>query len=356
MANMDAVVLYEHGGPEVLRFEPIEMPEPGPGEVRVAVKAVAVNHLDLWVRRGGPAFHLRYPHRLGADVAGTIDAFGPGADRSGVGDGSDAGALKVGDRVVVSPGISCGMCQACLSGSDNLCRRYRILGESTQGGYAQYVVVPRQNLAPFPGELSFEQASAVLLTFLTAWQMLVKKAGLRPGETVLVQGAGSGVGVAAVQICKLFGARVIATAGTDEKLAKARALGADETINYRDTDFVAEVRALTGKRGVDVVFEHVGGEVLSKCLLITRNGGRIVTCGATSGFLPTIDLRHLFFRQIQLIGSTMGSKGDLFELLEHVAAGRLAPVVHQILPLCEAAAAHSILEERQAFGKIVLVP
>lgn len=344
---MNAVVLRQHGGPEVLQIEQIAVPEPGPGEVRVAVKAVALNHLDIWVRRGGPAFHLDYPHRLGSDVAGEIHAFGPGADR---------GDLAVGDRVVVSPGISCGHCRACLSGSDNLCPRYRILGENTQGGYAEYLVVPRQNLLPYPGALSFAEAAAVPLTFLTAWQMMVRKAQVRPGELVLIHGAGSGVSVAGIQICKLFGARVVVTASSDEKLARARELGADETINYRTGDFVDAVRALTSKRGVDVVLDHVGGDTFARSIKITRNGGRIVTCGATSGFSPQVDLRHLFFRQIQVLGSTMGPKGDLFEILTHVETGRLRPVVHGIMPLAEAAAAHRVLEERQAFGKVVLTP
>jgi NADPH:quinone reductase-like Zn-dependent oxidoreductase len=347
MATMEAVVLREHGGPEVLQRESIERPEPGPGQVRVAVKAVALNHLDIWVRRGGPAFHLEYPHRLGSDVAGVIDAFGPGTAPSGV---------AVGDRVVLNPGISCSRCQSCLSGADNLCPEYRILGENTQGGYAEYVVVPVQNLAPYPSGLSYEEAASVLLPFLTAWQMLVRKAQVRPGEVVLVHGAGSGVGVAALQICKLLGARVIATAGSEDKLSQARALGADHTIDYLNGDFVAEVRGLTLKRGVDVVFEHVGGETFARSIKVTRNGGRIVTCGATSGFTPAIDLRHVFFRQIQILGSTMGSKGDLFEVLRHVADGRLRPVIHTVMPLADAAGAHRLLEARQAFGKVVLTP
>ncbi len=347
MASMNAVVLHEHGGPEVLEFESIPVPEPGPGQVRVAVKAVALNHLDLWVRRGGPAFHLEYPHRLGSDIAGVIDAFGPGGEVAG---------LSVGDRVVVNPGVSCGTCGECLSGRDNLCRHYRILGENTQGGYAEYAVVPRQNLAPYPENLDFPQAAAVLLPFLTAWQMLVAKAAIRPGELVLVQGGGSGVGVAAIQICKLFGARVITTASTDEKLAKARELGADVTINYKTGDFVSEIRSLTKKRGVDVVFEHVGGDTFAKSIKITRNGGRIVTCGATSGFKPAVDLRHVFFRQIQILGSTMGSKGMLLEVLRHVSDGRLEPVIHEVMPLARAADAHGLLEARKAFGKVVLTP
>ncbi|GAB4562651.1 MAG: zinc-binding dehydrogenase [Haliangiales bacterium] len=347
MATMRAVVLREHGGPEVLREESIAQPDPGPGQVRVKIAAVAVNHLDIWVRRGGPAFKLEYPHRLGADVAGTIDAFGPGADQGG---------LAVGDRVVVNPGVSCGHCQTCLSGADNLCRSYHILGESTQGGYSEYLVIPRQNLAPFPKNCSFEQASAVLLPFLTAWQMLVRKARVSAGDAVLIHGAGSGVGVAATQICKLFGARVLATASSEEKLAKARELGADETINYQSEDFVAAARAFTGKRGVDVVFEHVGGETFERSIKAARNGGRIVTCGATSGFKASVDLRHVFFRQIEILGSTMGSKGDLFNVLAQVEAGALKPVIDRVLPLAQAGDAHRLLEERRAFGKIVLTP
>ena len=345
MADFEAVVLYEHGGPEVLRRERLAVEEPGPGEVRVAVRAVALNHLDLWVRRGGPAFKLSYPHRLGADVAGVIDALGPGV-----------GDLAIGQRVVVSPGVSCGVCRACLSGRDNLCRQYGILGEHRSGGYGELLVVPRRNIAPYPGELSFPEAAAGLLTFLTAWQMLVDKAAVRPGETVLVQGAASGVGVAGVQIARLFGARVIATAGTDEKLARVRELGADATINYRTGDFVAEVRKLTGKRGVDVVFEHVGGATFEGSVRAVATGGRIVTCGATSGFEPRVDLRHVFFRQIAVLGSTMGSKGALLEVLEHQAAGRLRPIVDRTLPLARAADAHRALEAREVFGKIVLEP
>ncbi len=345
MPIMKAVVLRRHGGPEVL--EPAELPikEPGPGQVRVAVRAVALNHLDLWVRRGGPAFHLEYPHLLGSDVAGEVDVVGAGVDD-----------LAPGTRVVVSPGLSCGVCQACLSGRDNLCPRYGILGETRSGGYCEYLVVPRQNIAPYPGELGFPEAAASLLTFLTAWQMLVGKAQVRPGETVLVQGAGSGVGVAAVQIARLHGARVLATAGTDAKLERVRELGAEEAINYRTEDFVAEVKKLTSRRGVDVVVEHVGGETFASSIRAVASGGRIVTCGATSGPKPAIDLRHFFFRQISILGSTMGSKGDLLEVLGHVAAGRLRPVVDRVLPLAEAAEAHRILESREVFGKVVLEP
>jgi NADPH:quinone reductase-like Zn-dependent oxidoreductase len=339
----EAVVLREHGDPDVLTRESIELPEPGAREVRVRVRAVAVNHLDLWVRRGLPNIHLEYPHRLGSDVVGEIDALGPGAR-----------AVTVGGRVVVSPGVSCGICDRCLSGADNYCGKFAILGEQTQGGYARHIVVADTNLAPYPGDLPFIQVAAVPLVFLTAWQMLVDKAGVRPGETVLVHAAGSGVSTAAIQIAKLHRARVIATAGNDAKADKARELGADEVINYAKQDFVGEVRRLTEKRGADIVIDHVGGDIFGKSILATATGGRIVTCGATAGHKPPVDLRHVFFRQISVFGSTLGSKGSLFAILEHVRSGQLKPVVDRVLPLWEASQAHRILETRQAFGKIVL--
>jgi NADPH:quinone reductase-like Zn-dependent oxidoreductase len=341
----EGVVLREHGGPEVLVRETIDLPDPGPREVRLRVRAVALNHLDLWVRKGLPNLTLEYPHRLGADVVGELDALGPGAR---------TGTLKVGDRVVVNPGLSCGVCERCLSGQDHFCRKYAILGEHTQGGYARHMVVPDANLLPYPGDLPFAQVAAVPLVFLTAWQMVVDKGQVGPGKTVLVQAAGSGVSSAAIQIAKLHGARVFATAGSDAKAERARALGADEAINYKTQDFVDEVKRLTGKRGVDVVIEHVGGDVMTRSILATTSGGRVVTCGATAGFLPKIDLRHVFFRQIEVLGSTMGPKGSLFTILDHVKAGTLRPVVDRVLPLWDAAEAHRALEARDAFGKIVL--
>jgi len=342
--RMKASVLREHGGPDVLRIEDLPTPEPGPGEVRVRVRAVALNHLDIWVRRGGPAFHLEYPHRLGSDIAGIVDAIGAGV------------TVTAGTKVVVQPGLSCGKCGACLGGHDNLCRFYKILGENTQGGYAEYIVVPEVNIAPYPERLDFVHAAASILPFLTAWQMVVHKARVAPGDVVLVQGAGSGIGVAAIQIAKLYGARVIATAGTDAKLERAKALGADEGINYTTADFAAVARTLTGKRGVDAVIEHVGGDTFVGSIKAVRTGGRIVTCGATAGFHPAIDLRHIFFRQLEVLGSTMGSKADLLAVLAHVAAGRLSPVVDRVLPLAQAADAHRVLEQRAAFGRVVLEP
>jgi len=340
----EAVVLRTHGGPEVLVRETLDLPEPGPREVRVRVRAVAMNHLDVWVRKGLPNLKLQYPHRLGCDIVGELDALGPGARTT----------LKVGAKVVVSPGTSCGVCERCLSGEDNLCRQYAILGEHVSGGYSRHVVVPDANLLPYPGELPDAQVAAVPLAFLTAWQMVVTKGKVRPAMTVLVHAAGSGVSSAAIQIAKLFGARVIATTSTDGKAERAKALGADHVINYATQDFVAETKRLTGKRGADVVLDHVGGDVLARSVLATTSGGRIVTCGATAGFEATIDLRHVFFRQVEILGSTMGSKGTLFIILEHVLNGTLKPVVDRVLPLWEAREGHRVLEAREAFGKVVL--
>jgi NADPH:quinone reductase-like Zn-dependent oxidoreductase len=348
----EAVVLRAHGGPEVLLREAIELPEPGPREVRVRVRAVAVNHLDLWVRRGLPNLRLEYPHRLGSDIAGEIEALGPGARASDA--RGRARPLSVGDKVVVSPGVSCGVCGRCLGGQDNLCARYAILGEHVGGGYARHVNVPDTNLLPYPGELPFAQAAAVPLVFLTAWQMVACKARIAPGQTVLVHAAGSGVSSAAIQIAKLFGARVIATTGSEAKMQRALGLGADHVLNYATQDFVLEVKRLTDKRGADAVIDHVGGDILAKSVLATAAGGRIVTCGATAGFEPKIDLRHVFFRQIEILGSTMGSKASLFGILEQVETGRLKPVVDRVLPLWDAPQAHRILEAREAFGKVVL--
>ncbi len=344
---MKAVTLRSHGGPEVLTYEELPDPHAGPGQVRLRVGAVALNHVDIWVRKGLPHLKLTYPFLLGADAAGTIDEVGAGV----VG-------VAVGDEVVVNPGHSCGRCRECLSGADNLCRWYELMGEDRSGAYAELLVVPATNVIAKPKALSMVDAAALPVTFLTAWQMLTRKAPVGPGDTVLVMAAGSGVGTAAVQIAKLYGARVIATASTDDKLARAKQLGADEAINYGDpaVDLVAEVKRLTGKRGVDVVFEHVGAELWPKIILATRKGGSIVTCGATSGWDARTDLRHVFFRQLQILGSTMAPRGDLFPIVEHAAAGKLRAVVDRVLPLGDAAKAHRLLESRAAFGKIVLTP
>ena len=339
----EAMVMGETGGPEVLVRKTIDLAPLASNEVRVRVRAVALNHLDIWTRKGLPNLKYEFPHRLGSDIAGEIDAVGEGVKFA-----------KVGMHVLVNPGLSCGVCEKCLSGADNLCRSYRILGESAQGGYSRHVHVPEANVLPIPSRLSFTEAAAIPLCFLTAWQMVVRRGALRAGQTVLVQAAGSGVSSAAIQIAKVMGARVIATTGSDGKVERARALGADHVINYATTDFVTETKRLTEKRGVDLVIEHVGGDIFEKSILATGWGGKVVTCGATIGHAPKIDLRQIFFRQVQVLGSTMGSKADLFEVLRLVDAGALNPVIDRTFPLWQAADAHRVLEAREAFGKVVL--
>jgi NADPH:quinone reductase-like Zn-dependent oxidoreductase len=340
---MRAVFIRGHGGLEVVEVGELPEPEPGPGQVRLNVKAAAVNHLDLWVSRGWPGLRLSFPHVLGSDASGVVDAVGPGVED-----------VKAGDEVVVYPGVSCGRCERCLSGEVNLCRRYAILGEHVSGVQSEKLVVPARNVFPRPARLGFEEGAAVPLTFLTAWHALVARAGLRVGETVLVHAAGSGVGVAAVQIAKLLGARVIATAGSDAKLEKARALGADEVVNYETGSFVDAVKKLTGRRGVDVVFEHVGKKTWEGSIQAVTVGGRIVTVGATTGYDPLTDLRHVFFRQISVLGSTMGTPGELAQVLRFVEEGKLRPVLDRVLPLADVRRAHELLAQRAQFGKIVL--
>ena len=340
---MRAVVLEQHGGPEVLKMRDVPEPVPAPGWVKVRVRACALNHLDLWARRGLPGIKYPLPLILGNDVAGVVAEPGPGVE-----------GIVPGTEVVLAPGVSCGRCEACALGDDNFCRRYGVLGNALNGGYAEFVVVPAANVLPKPPRLSWAEAAALPLVFLTAWHMLVHKSGVKPGEDVLILAAGSGVGVAGIQIAKLFGARVIAAASTDEKLAKAKALGADETVNYATHDFAAEVRRITEKKGVEIVFEHTGQDTWPKSILAVARGGRIVTCGATSGHEAVTDLRHVFSRQIRIIGSYMGRRAELFEVLRWVERGRLNPVVDRVLPLAQAAQAHRVLEAREAFGKVVL--
>lgn len=340
---MRAILMEARGGPEVLKPGEVPAPEPGPKEVRLRVKAAALNHLDIWVRKGVASPKLPLPHVLGADASGVVDAVGPGVT-----------GFAPGDEVVVNPGLSCGHCERCLAGEDNLCSRYEILGEHRWGAYAEYLVVPEVNLVRKPQNLSFVEAAAIPLTFLTAWQMVVDKLQVRPGEEVLVMAAGSGVSVAAIQIAKLFGARVIATAGSEEKLRKAKELGADETVNYTHPDWPKEVRRLTGGKGADKVVDHTGALYFEGVIRATANGGRIAIAGASSGYEGTLPFAHVFFRQLSILGSTMGSKSRLFPILRFVEQGRLKPVVGQVLSLEEAAEGHRLLEERRVFGKVVL--
>ncbi|MCC7344965.1 MAG: zinc-binding dehydrogenase [Deltaproteobacteria bacterium] len=342
---MKAVVLHRHGGPEVL--EALELPQPNirADEVLVKVRAVALNHLDLWIRKGLPHLKLAYPHILGSDIAGEVAEVGDLVE-----------GVTLGQKVLLHPGLSCGRCERCSEGRDNLCPRYRILGENISGGYAEYLAVPARNLLPFPQNLDFAQAACLPLVFLTAWQMLVDKAAIRPGQWVLIHGGGSGVGSAGIQIAKLFGCRVIATAGSEAKLKKAKALGADFGVNYKNENLLEAVARIAGKQAIDVVFEHVGKALWKESLLCLKWGGVLVTCGATTGAEVTTDLRQVFFRQLRILGSTMGSRGSQFEILRQVEAGRLKPVLDRTLPLAEAREAHRLLETGEAFGKIVLIP
>jgi len=338
-----AILFHQHGGPEVLQFTDVPDPEPRPTEVLVRVRACALNHLDLWVRGGLPNVPIPLPHIPGSDVAGEIAKIG-----------SEVTTVRVGQKVVLAPGVTCGKCAACISGQDNRCRQFTNLGYMIDGGCAEFVRVPEVNCLSCPENLSFEQAAAIPLVFQTAWHMLIARAQLQPGEDVLVLGAGSGVGTAAIQIAKFFGARVIATAGSDEKLQKARELGADHGINHKSQKIRDEVRRITNKRGVDVVFEHVGTATWDDSLASLALAGRLVTCGATTGYDAKIDLRFLFSRQLSLLGSYMGVKSELHTVMKLVAASRLKPVVDRTFPLAEAAAAHAYLESAQQFGKVVL--
>jgi NADPH:quinone reductase-like Zn-dependent oxidoreductase len=342
---MLAVRIHEHGGPEVLRVERAPDPVVGPLQVLVEVRAVALNHIDLWVRRGLPRLRLRFPHILGADVAGVVAEVGAGV-----------AGVRPGDEVLVAPGVSCGQCAACVAGDDTFCPDYSILGEHIPGGYAERLAVPAANILPKPASLSFPEAAAVPLVFLTAWNMLVTNGRIRRGDVVLIWGAGSGVGSAAVQIAKAHGATVIATAGADWKLARARELGADYTINHAEADVGEAVRGVVGRRGVDIAFDHVGQATWATSLRALARGGRLVTCGATSGPIGETDIRYIYARALSIHGTWLGAKRELREALRLITDGLARPVVHAVLPLADAAEAHRMLERREQFGKVVLVP
>lgn len=342
---MRAALMRTQGGPEVLEIAEVDAPTPGPSEALVRVRACALNHLDLWTRSGRAGYTPALPHILGEDIAGEIAALPAGVDTTG---------LSVGQRVMLQPGTSCGRCAACLAGDDFACRHYRMLGLGRAGGYAEYVAAPLQSLVAIPDSLSFEHAAAFPLVFLTAWRMLAVRAQVKMGEDVLVWAAGSGVGMAAIQIAKLFGARVIATAGSEEKLRLARSLGADEVVDHYKGDVVAEVKRLTGRKGVEVVVEHTGEKTWERSIQSMAYRGRLVTCGNTSGFKGVTDLRFVFSKHLSLLGSYMGSRADLLAATPHFFAGRLRTIVHATLPLEKAAEAHRMMEASEHFGKIVL--
>lgn len=341
--SMYAVRVHEYGDPDVLHYERVPRPIPRADEVLIRVRACALNHLDLWNRKGLPRPALQLPRVLGSDIAGEVAAVGGLVDD-----------LDVGAQVMVNPGVSCGRCEACLRGADNKCARYEIVGMARDGGYAQYVAVPRINVVSKPENLSFVEAAAVPLVFVTAWHMLMGRARLEPDETVLVWGAGSGVGSAAIQIAKARGARVIAATGGPVKVEAALKLGADEVIDYKGESVRHRVRELTSGEGVHVVVEHVGQATWDTSIKSLRIGGRLVTCGNTTGWEGATDLRYVFARQLNIFGSYMGSKADLLDVLPLLRSGALRPVVHGVVPLQEAAAAHRLLESGSQFGKVVL--
>lgn len=340
---MRCVVVREHGGFDRLRLEERAVPTPQPGQVRVRMQAIGLNHLDTWVRRGVPGHTFPLPLVTSSDGCGTVDALGAGVT-----------GVREGDPVVILPGVSCLACEACQNGQDNLCRNYHILGESCDGTAAEYVCVPAANVASKPRALSAAEAASICLVFQTAWHMLVRRAELRAGETVLVHAGLSGVGSAAVQIASVLGAQVIATAGGAAKCAKVQALGAHHVIDHQTQDVVATVRSLTGKAGVPVVFEHVGAATFDTSLKVLQRGGRLVTCGATTGGAVSLSLHAVFFKSLSILGSTMGQKGDLRQILRLFDQGRFRAVLDRTLPMAQVGEAHRLLEERQALGKLAL--
>ena len=338
---MKAVRIYEFGGPEVLKYEDASDPELRKDHVLIRVRACALNHLDLWVRKGLPGVKL--PHILGSDIAGEVAECGEYITD-----------LKPGTRILLSPMLSCGHCELCLSGRQNFCPQFAVLGNNAEGGNCELIAVPRSSVIPRTDAMSFVYAASVPLVFLTAWHMLVGNAKLRAGQTVLVMGASSGVGSAAIQICKMLGAQVITTAGDDRKLAKARELGADYNIDHYKQKISDEVKRITNRRGVDIVFEHVGTRTWAECIKSLKYGGTLVTCGATTGSDAALDLRVLFARQLSFHGSYMGGRGELDEVLKHVFDSKLKPVVDKTFPLSETSAAHEYLAGREQFGKVVV--
>ena len=340
---MKAVIFNQHGGPEVLQLADVPDPKPGRGEVLIEVKATSINHIDIFLRRGMPGIKVPMPKIVGCDAAGIIRELG-----------SDLTGLKTGQRVTINPGISCGHCESCAAGFGSQCSSWGMVGETRDGAYAELIAVPAHIVLPIPDSMPFTEAAAAPLVFITAWSMMVEKGNIRPGEDLLILGAGAGVGTAAIQIAKMVGCRVFVTASTDEKLQKAKALGADVLINYSKDEFDKQIRELTNKRGVDVVVDYVGADTWVRSLRSARRGGRVLTCGATTGFAPQTDLRHIFFRQVRVIGSTMGSHHDFLEVMKCVFRGQLKPVIDRVLPLAEAVKGHELIEQRAVFGKIVL--
>ncbi|WP_347312842.1 zinc-binding dehydrogenase [Defluviimonas sp. SAOS-178_SWC] len=341
---MKAALYREYGPPEVLKYEEVDHIPPGPRDVLVKVRATSVNWFDIIGRKGEYRPNLRFPHIPGGDIAGEVAEIG-----------SEVTNVKVGDPVVVYATVGCGQCESCRRGEPNVCLHYKYYGSALWGGYAQYCTVRADNLLPLYDGLDFAECAATNITFLTAWHKLAR-ANIRPGEDILIQAVGSGIGLAALQIAKLTGLRVIGTAGSDEKCAKGLELGADYMINYKTHNFRDEVRRITDKRGVDVVFEHVGRDVWEDSVRSLTRFGRLVTCGASSGYDVTMNLAHVWHKQLSIIGSNHGTMNELATIVKLLEAGKLKPIIGMKLPLSEAAEAHRLAEARSVFGKIVLEP
>ncbi len=352
---MKAVVFEEHGGPDVLQYTDIPEPEPKPFEVLIEVKAAGANFNDIWARRGMPGMKVIFPHVAGSDVAGVVKAVGD--DVSGQGFGS--AQVAVGDEVVVHPGLSCRTCEMCTSGQEFFCRQFRIWGFQSgpnDGGHSELVTMPAVNVLPKPANLSFEEAASMPLVLETAWRMLVSRACIQPGEHVLIWGGVGGLGTMAIQICRMFGANPIPVVGGAEKVAKAEQLGAVNVIDRKSQDVVAEVKAITGKAGVDVVFEHSGEETWPTSMASLRWGGRIVVCGASTGFAAVTDLRFLWNKQQNLLGSHLSNKAELSAALKAVEAGSIKPVIDQVMSLSEVGKGQQLMEDLKVQGKVVYVP
>lgn len=344
--TMRAVRLREvDGGVRLCLDEDVPIPRPGRGEVVVAVKACGLNQVDLLSRDGQTPKSIPLPHVSGTEVAGDVVELGP-----------DVAGWRLGDRVIVDPILHCGRCPQCATGATNMCREGRVFGVQTHGGYAEYAVVPARALLPLPASLTYLQAASVAVTGPTAWHMLRRRADVRIGEEVLVIAGGAGIGVLGIQIAKVAGARVIATAGDEDKLRQALELGADAVVNHREPGWGDRVRDLTGGRGVDVVFEHVGRSTWNGSLRALARGGRLVTCGGHSGFDVDINLWHLFVKEHTLIGSFAGTRRDFEEVMRLVADGRIRPVIQQTVPLEGVVAAQALLEARKVFGKLMIDP
>ena len=341
---MKAVYLNRHGDASAVEYGDLPEPRLVAGAVKVKVKASSINHLDIWIRKGMPQLKLPFPHVLGSDAAGVVEAVGEGVS-----------GFKVGDEVIVHPGLCCGRCEFCLNGEESLCRQFKIFGEQVSGVCAEEVVVPASNLFLKPANLSFVEAASLPLVFTTAWHMAFRRAHVGPGTTVLIHAAGSGVSSAAIQLSVLSGATVIATGGDEKKRALAERLGAHHALDSKSADLAKQVKQIC-PHGVDVILDHVGQGTWETNFRAIRWGGKIVTCGATSGHAVNLDLRQIFFRQVQLLGSTMGSKGDFPRLLELVSRGKIKPVIAATYPFAEVRTAHKFLESRQALGKVVLTP